>query len=343
MLAYFDVPTGWKELARRTIKETLSGDVPGLAAQLAYYFLFALFPALLFLIALASYFPLQNLTDEVISLLGPFAPNEIISLIKDQMVKLSEGDQGGLLSLGLLGALWSSSAALSAIIGPINRAYDIEEGRSWWKVRLSAVCLTIGLAVFILLSLMLVLGGPELANLLAARLGLGSAFEWTWKIMQWPVVFVLVATGIGLIYYFAPDAEQDWVWITPGSVLATTLWLAASLGFRFYVVNFGSYEETYGALGAVIILMLWFYLTGLAILVGAELNAEIEHASPWGKAPGEKVPGEKRKIGAAAARAHREQSARFEAARPAARQARGAPSFPRGGWAGTTGVFCKLF
>lgn len=210
MLAYFDVPIGWKELARRTIKETLNHDVPGVAAQLACYFLFALFPALLFLIALASYFPLRNLTDEFVSLLGPFAPSEIISLIKDQMVKLSEGDHGGLLSLGLLGALWSSSAAISAIISAMNRVYGIEEGRSWWKVCVTAICLTIGLAVFILLSVTLVLIGPELAHVLATRLGLGSAFEWTWKIMQWPIVFVLVATGIGLTYYFAPDAEQDW-------------------------------------------------------------------------------------------------------------------------------------
>jgi membrane protein len=115
-------------------------------------------------------------------------------------------------------------------------------------------------------------------------------------------VFILVATGIGLIYYFAPDAEQDFVWITPGSLLATTLWLLGSLGFRFYVVNFGAYNETYGTIGGVMVLMLWLYLSGLVILVGAEMNAEIEHASPHGKAEGEKVPGERRAIGARAAR-----------------------------------------
>ena len=104
-------------------------------------------------------------------------------------------------------------------------------------------------------------------------------------------MFALVATGIGLIYYFGPDAEQDWAWITPGSLLAATLWLAGTLGFRLYVVNFGNYDATYGTLGGIIVLLLWFYLTGLVIVIGAEMNAEIEHASPWGKEKGEKVPG----------------------------------------------------
>jgi membrane protein len=120
--------------------------------------------------------------------------------------------------------------------------------------------------------------------------------------MQWPVVFAMVATAIGLVYYFAPDAEQEWVWITPGSILAAALWVVVSLGFRLYLQYFGNYNETYGALGAIIVVLTWFYLSGVAILTGAELNAEIEHASPYGKNPGEKVPGEKRKIGILAAR-----------------------------------------
>jgi hypothetical protein len=136
--------------------------------------------------------------------------------------------------------------------------------------------------------------------------GLGGAFEWSWKVLQWPLAFFLVTSAIGLVYYFAPDAEQDWVWITPGAVAATLLWLLFSLAFKFYVARFGDYNATYGAVGAVIVLLLWFYISGLAILVGAELNAEIEHASPYGKALGEKVPGQRKKIGAAAARAYKQ-------------------------------------
>ena len=119
-------------------------------------------------------------------------------------------------------------------------------------------------------------------------------FDWTWKILQWPFAFVLASAGIAIIYYFAPDAEQDWVWLTPGAMFATVIWLVASLGFKFYMTSFGDYNDTYGAIGGVMVLMLWFYISGLAILVGAEMNAEIEHASPYGKDPGERVKGEHR-------------------------------------------------
>jgi membrane protein len=164
---------------------------------------------------------------------------------------------------------------------------------------LTAVGLTIGVALFILVSFALVLLGPRLAETIADRTVLGPTFEWTWKILQWPLVFTLASIGIAMIYYFAPDVEQDWIWLTPGSLFATTIWLIASLGFKYYVTNMGAYVETYGAIGGVMVLMLWFYISGLAILIGAEMNAEIEHASPYGKDEGEKVPGQKRKIGAA--------------------------------------------
>jgi hypothetical protein len=124
---------------------------------------------------------------------------------------------------------------------------------------------------------------------------------------------MLVATAVALVYYFAPDAEQDWIWITPGSVFATLLWVGVSLGFKFYVSNFSNYNETYGTIGGVMVLLLWFYVSGIALLVGAELNAEIEHASPYGKEVGEKVAGERKKIGPAAARDYEERRARGQA------------------------------
>src|SRR6185436_18172737 len=157
------------------------------------------------------------------------------------------------------------------------------------------------------ISFALVLVGPTLAEKVAVWLHMGPAFEWTWKIVQWPVVFGLVAFAIAMIYYYAPDAEQEWIWITPGSVLATFLWLIISAGFKFYVTHFTSYNATYGAIGGVIVLMLWFYVSSLAVLIGAELNAEIEHASPYGKDPGEREIGEKKKIGVKAERVWREQ------------------------------------
>jgi membrane protein len=296
MLARLRVPLTWPQILKQTFNEAFFKDnVLAMAAQLAYYFFFALFPALLVVIAIASYFPVERLIDEMFVVLGGVIPPEAMSIITEQIQKISNGEQGGLLTIGMLTALWSSSAAMTAISDTVNRAYGVEERRPWWKVRLIAIGLTVGLSVFILISFALVLVGPTLAEQLANRLYLGPVFEWTWKIVQWPVVFALVATAVGLVYYFAPDVEQEWFWLTPGSVMATVVWLALSLGFKFYVAKVGAYTETYGAIGAVMVLMLWFYLSGLVLLIGAEMNAEIEHASPYGKDEGEKAPGEKPK------------------------------------------------
>jgi membrane protein len=213
--------------------------------------------------------------------------------LTDQVLKIAHEQNVGLLTIGMLGTIWSTSVGMTAIITALNQAYDVIEARPWWRVRLIAIGLTIALAVFIVVSFTLVIAGPTFAEKLAQQLYLGTAFEWTWKILQWPVVFGLVSLGMAMIYYYAPDAKQSWIWITPGSILATVLWLAISLGFKLYIAKFNSYPNaTYGVLGGVIILLLWFYASGLAVLAGAELNAEIEHASPEGKAPGEKVPGE---------------------------------------------------
>jgi len=320
MLAFLKVPLSWGEILRRTVRESINDNCLGMAAQLAYYFFFGLFPALLFLIALASYFPLETLIDDMFAMLGGIAPPEALSIITDQIQKISDGEQGGLLTLGILLALWSTSAAMTSIIDTLNTAYDIEEGRPWWKVRLTAIGLTVGVALFILVSFALILVGPTVAQWIADTTPLGNTFVWTWLILRWPLVFLLVTTAIGLVYYFAPDAEQDWVWLTPGSISATILWLAASVGFKLYIVNMGSYTETYGAIGGVMVLMLWFYISGLVLLIGAEMNAEIEHASPYGKAPGEKVPGQKRRIGPAAMRAWLE-SRRGNTATPSHREA----------------------
>jgi membrane protein len=284
----------------------------GLAAQLSYYLFLALFPAILFLLALASFFPISNAADEVGRSLAPFVSPQILELIQDQMRRIANNDNGGLLTFGVAAALWSSSAAIVSIVGALNRAYDIEEGRPWWRVRLVAIALTFALAVVVLTALSLVLIGPTVAEKLGQVTGWGAPFEWTWLVLQWPLVFFLIATGIGLIYYFGPDADQDWAWITPGAIAATILWLVASLLFKVYVANFTDYEGSYGTVGGVIVVLLWFYLSGIAILAGAELNAEIEHASPYGKAPGQKNAKGKLLIGARAARAFRQRQASIE-------------------------------
>lgn len=297
MLRAFRVPLSWREIAKRTFSEMLADNCFGLAAQLAYYFFLALFPALLFLVAIVSFIPVHGLLDAITGSLGRVAPYEALKLIQDQILKIAGDKNGGLLTLGMIGTIWSSSSGVNAIIDTLNQAYDIQESRPWWKVKALALGLTVALAVFIVVSFALVLVGPTLAEKVAGWFHLGPAFEWTWKILQWPVVFGLVAFAVAMIYYYAPDAEQAWIWITPGSVTATVLWVLISLGFKFYVAKFGSYNATYGAIGGIIIALTWFYVSSLAILLGAELNSEIEHASPYGKDPGEKAPGEKKKIG----------------------------------------------
>ena len=312
MLASLRVPLGWTDLLKRTANEAMEDDVLNLAAQQAYYFFFALFPALLFLLAVASFFPLQTLIDDVVQMLGRFAPQTVNQFVKDQMIALGKQNSGGLLTFGFLITVWSSSGAMVSIITTLNAAYDITESRPWWKTRIVAIGLTIGISIFILASMFLVLAGPGVAEHLANTLHLGAAFKWTWWVLQWPIVFLLVASAIGLVYYFAPDAEQDWVWITPGSVLATVLWIVVSLGLKLYYQLAPEATASYGAIGGVMVLMLWFYCSGIALLMGAELNAEIEHASPYGKDPGERVAGEKKVIGARAQRLYEEKRAKGE-------------------------------
>jgi membrane protein len=283
----------WSEILKRTFRAAYDDNCLGLAAQLAYYFFLALFPALLFLLALASLFPFELIQD-LLSSLALVAPPEVLSIIRNQLTKIATGDDRGILTIGIVGAVWSSSAALGAMIDAMNRAYDVTESRPWWKVRLIAMALTIALAAFILVSSLLVLVGPMVAEWLGRYAGYGVAFEWAWKILQWPLAVLLTTTGLAIVNYVAPDVRQEWRWTIPGSIFGTILWLLTSLAFKVYVARFADYNETYGAIGGVMVLMLWFYLSGLAILVGAEMNAEIEHASPEGKNPGERVKGEHR-------------------------------------------------
>jgi membrane protein len=305
MFRAFAIPITWSELVKRTVRETNEDDCLGLAAQLAYYFVLSLVPALVFMLALTSLFPSQ-LLQNILRTIQTVAPSEVAAIVTMQMREIAGGNNGGVLTFGVGMALWSSSSAMVAITSALNRAYDIEEGRPWWKVRLTAIGLTVALAAFILTAFALVVAGPLLGGAIASRVGLGAGFDLAWTILRWPFALALVVLAIAFINYFAPDAEQDWEWVTPGAVLATLLWLLASLCFKVYVSQFADYNATYGSLGGVIVLLLWLYISSLAILVGAEMNAEIEHASPHGKDPGEKVPGQRRKLGAAAARAYEE-------------------------------------
>jgi membrane protein len=277
---------GWGEILRRTAVGVYTDDCLGLAAQLAYWFFLALFPALLCLVALASFFPLEPLVPKLIEVAGPWLPEDVIRIIRDQLVKISEGQHGGLLTFGLLASLWSSSAAMTAIIDAVNRAYDVHERRAWWKRRAVAIALTAGLAMFLLMSVAVIATGPDMLGRLVSRLGMSAPLGWLGEGTRWAIAYSIIAIGMSCVYYFGPDVDQGWLELVPGSLLAAATWLLASIGFKQYVVNFATYTETYGAIGGVIVLLLWLYLTGLAILVGAELNSQIAQAAREGQEPG---------------------------------------------------------
>ena len=290
-----------KELVRRLWEETQQDEILGRGAQLAYYFLLSLFPALIFLTALMGLFPLKNAMPELMSYLQNVLPEDALSLVQKYLEQVVEGSGTGLLSLGLLGALWASSSGVTAIIESLNAVYRAKETRPFWKVRLIAILLTIGLAGFIILSITLILYGEYIGSWLANFVGLGSLFEVVWIILQWPVAIALMLFALAAMYYFCPNVEQDWRWVTPGSLLAVLLWLVVSLGFKLYVDHFGDYNKVYGSIAGIIVLMLWFYFAGVVLLLGGELNAEIEKAARELQSHGDKaVPAVQRQKGSPA-------------------------------------------
>ncbi|HYE64139.1 MAG TPA: YihY/virulence factor BrkB family protein [Pyrinomonadaceae bacterium] len=286
----------WKELGRRVWHETNEDDVFGRAAQLSYYFLLALFPLLFFLITLLGYFAEagSEMRDELLAYIGQVMPQSASELVYRTISEVTEGKSGGKLSFGILAALWAASNGMGAISQTLNIAYSVKETRPWWKVRLITIGLTVAISVLIISALTLVLYGGRIADAVAGVYGLGTVFKLMWNILQWPLVLAFVILTFNLIYYFAPDLrDQDWRWVTPGALIAMVLWLLVSFGFRTYLQFFNSYSATYGSLGALIILMLWFYLSGAAILIGGEVNSEIENAAAQADAPEAKERGEK--------------------------------------------------
>jgi membrane protein len=292
---------GWRELAKRVWTEVQNDNVFGRAAELSYYFLLALFPFLIFLTSIIGVVlgSGTGTRHALFQYLARIMPPSAFQLIDNTMYEVSESSGSGKISFGFLAALWAASNGLGAITESLNTAYDLKETRPWWKQRLTSIGLTVALSILIIGALILVVAGGHIAEWLAAHYGLGPVFPTGWKIIQWPVVLACMTFAFALIYYLAPDfREQAWQWLTPGAVIGVVLWLLVSLGFRVYLHYFNSYNATYGSLGAVIILMLWLYFTGAAVLIGGEVNSEIENAAakqgdPEAKEKGEKAPDEK--------------------------------------------------
>lgn len=263
-----------KEVAKRTWGEILDDDVFGRAAQLAYYFFLALIPFLIFVIASLSVF---GTADRGRELLFKFFANalppaafELIEMTFRQIIHSS----GPLkMSLGILASVWSASMGMTAIMDTLNAAHKVRETRSLVKQYTVATGLTVGIALLMVIAVLIVVFGDTILNAVWP----GSFFAPIWEIAQWPLALALILLAFAIVYYSAPNLRnRKWHWVTPGSICGVILWMIVSMGLRIYLHFFGTYSVGYGSLGAVIVLLLWFYLSGVAVLSGAVLNAVLE-------------------------------------------------------------------
>jgi membrane protein len=273
----------------RDLKKEISDDnVSNGAAALAYYLMLSIFPAMLALITLLPYLPIQNLQQTIMDFLNQAMPGDAAKMFSSTINEITSQKKGGLLSFGLLAALWAASNGIYAMMQQLNITYDVKEGRSFFKVRGYALMLTFIFGGLIIGAFGLVIFGDQIQGWMETALGWGTPIRVAFGFLRWGIILGAMTLAYACLYYWGPDVEQEFKFITPGSVGAVLLMVVASLGFSFYVQRFGSYNATYGSLGAVIVMMLWLYITGAVALLGSEINALIEHYSPEGKEKGEK-------------------------------------------------------
>jgi membrane protein len=270
------------ELARRLLQGMMEDELLTRAAALSFYFIFALFPMALSLMAILGILAqARDLHTSLLYQFGQLVPPSALALFEDTIRELTRHSSGWKLAFGLLLALWSGSSGMSSIMDALNRCYDVRDSRPYWKRLLISLGLTATISALTLAALAIVLFGGSLVEFLAGRIGLSHFAVELWQFAEWPIALIFVLFSLTLVYYLAPDKRGRWHWLTPGSVVGVLAWVAASLLLRAYLHFFNSYSRTYGSLGAVMILLLWLYLTGLAILVGGKINAEIELAEVW--------------------------------------------------------------
>jgi membrane protein len=265
---------------KATVQEFVRDDALGLAAQLAFYLILAIFPFILFCVAILDAFSSSSpqFVTELFDYLRRLLPPQVFKLIHAYTENtLRNGDTApGLLSFGILGTIWATSGAFAALINALNRAYDVQETRPFWKVRGIAILMTLGLSALILTGVLLLVAGPSIGRTIAEVFTLGDEFMVAWNLARWPAALLFMLTTVALLFYFAPDVNQPFRWITPGGFVGITLWILASVAFNLYLSSdFNTYDKTYGSLGTVIILLLYLYISSLMILFGATLNATL--------------------------------------------------------------------
>jgi membrane protein len=271
-----------KELGKRTMKEFKDDEVTEMAAGVAYHAVFAIPPMIIFLITLAALFDQVttfDVTGRLTTAINENAPADTQELLRGLVESAVADVSGGVASFGVilsaLIALWSGSNGVSTIIRAFNRAYDVDEDRPFIKKKLVSIGLTVLMGVLVILAFALFVFGEQIGSWSAEQLGLGSAFELTWNILRWPLAVIFIMFLLAVLYYLGPNVEQSFQWISPGSVIATLLWIATVFGFKIYV-TYASPGSAYGAVGSVVVLLFFLYLTAIVFLVGAEVNAVLQ-------------------------------------------------------------------
>ncbi|MDC3957174.1 YihY/virulence factor BrkB family protein [Polyangium jinanense] len=279
---------GFRQFIKDLYKEIREDQVSTGAAALAYFLMLSIFPAAIFLLSLLPYLPIPGLESAITDLLREAMPTQAAELFTSTVDRVLSERRGGLLSVGLLGTLWAASNGLNAIIGQLNVTYDVRETRPFWKTRGMSVLLVLLFGALVVTALGLIIFGGILQREVAELIGWSGALLKLFSAFRWLVILGFLLTAFAVVYYFGPNVEQRFRFITPGAVLGVGVLILAALGFRFYVENFGKYEATYGSLGAVIVLLLWLYVAGLVILFGSEVNSLLEHYAEGGKRKGER-------------------------------------------------------
>jgi membrane protein len=269
-------------LTKRVLRDAWEDDLTQRASGLAFDLLLAFFPLFVFLLAIFGLFASRSveLRIDLLSYFADFLPPEAFQLLSHTIDELADNASNGKLTIGILGVLWFASGGISSMISGLHWAYRVKDDRPWIKVRVVAIGMTLFIAILTFSALSLVLVGGLLINWAAGELHLNSVMIAVWKVLQWPIAWFSVVCSYALIYSYGPNAQRRrWYWITPGSTFGALLWLVSSVGFRVYLSFSNRYTAIYGSLGAVVILTVWMYVTGLTFLLGGEIDANVERAS----------------------------------------------------------------
>jgi len=289
-----------KTALTRTYADVLRNHTLQMAAALSYYFVLSLFPSLIFLSAVVAYLPVPNLFEQALGMMARFLPADSMGLVRRVLADVITPNRGAFLSFGILGTLWTASGGFAAAIEALNIAYDVQDDRPFWKTRPLAIALAMITGSLLLLALSVMIVGPRFGQWLAIRVHLSGVFVLLWPYIHWSIAIGFTVLAVEALYFLAPNVRQRFLATLPGAVLAVGCWLALSYLLGMYFRHFANFNKTYGTLGAAIALMTWLYWTGFAMLLGAELNAELAKISKEGRIQEKHEPPPITRIGIAA-------------------------------------------